>query len=152
MQNPDSDSSRHTAGAAIALSANGLYPLYQLGLKNAINEVTTEIASLKISRASCIPPLELSQDIRTTVPSVHRSLNCITNSTWSQELPTSIRVIERRALQSLLLDQVAQLGGRIVWKKKFESIESLASGATKLRYHDMTDTVVDLLVGWTRAI
>ena len=147
LRNPRSTTSLHTAGAAVAISPNGLYPLYQLGLKDAIVERSTELTGLKLWRATGVTPLGLDQDVRDAVPSDHKSLNGHRNVGWSQELGTSIRVIERRDLQSLLLARLAHLGGEIVWNKKLESAESLEGGATKLTFNDTTNQVVDLLVG-----
>lgn len=48
-------------------------------------------------------------------------------------------MIERRHLQSLLLDRGAQLGGEVVWDEKLESVQDLESGATKLSFNDNTD-------------
>jgi 2-polyprenyl-6-methoxyphenol hydroxylase-like FAD-dependent oxidoreductase len=147
LQDPDSKTSVHTAGAAVALSPNSLYPLYQLGLKDIINETSTELTGLRLWRASCGAALRVDQDVRDAVPSGYKYLNSHRNVGWSQELGTSIRVIERRHLQSLLLNRVAHLGGEIVWNKKLDSLESLESGATKLTFNDTKNEIVDLLVG-----
>jgi hypothetical protein len=114
VQSPDSERSLQTAGAAIGLLTNGLYPLYQLGLKDAINGMSAELSEVRLWRASCSPPLKSGRDVRDVVPSGYRYLNYNRNSGWSEELQTNLKMIERRHLQSLLLDRVAQLGGEVV--------------------------------------
>lgn len=48
VQSPDSERSLQTAGAAIGLLTNGLYPLYQLGLKDAINGMSAELSEVRL--------------------------------------------------------------------------------------------------------
>jgi 2-polyprenyl-6-methoxyphenol hydroxylase-like FAD-dependent oxidoreductase len=58
VQSLESAKSLETAGAAVAVSVNGLYPLHRLGLKDAINEMSTEVSGVNIWRASGLTPLK----------------------------------------------------------------------------------------------
>src|SRR4051794_16524247 len=43
--------SSYAAGAAVALTSNALFPLYELGLRDALHEVSCETTSINIWRA-----------------------------------------------------------------------------------------------------
>jgi 2-polyprenyl-6-methoxyphenol hydroxylase-like FAD-dependent oxidoreductase len=50
-------------GAAVALTSNALFPLYELGLKDALNAISCETQRILISR-SLYPSVEVRVEVR----------------------------------------------------------------------------------------
>lgn len=137
----------HTAGAAVALSANGLSPLYELGLRGAIDEMSCEFTGASIWRAYHGPEVGIGQNVNAVEPGKYKYLNGSRNPSWAADLQTNMRIIERRHLQSLLLDRIYQLGGEVFWNKRVERLVKLKTGAVKVTFGDEDEIVADLLVG-----
>lgn len=74
-QNADGNAVLWTAGATVALSVNWLYPLYALGFKDAVEQVSIGNARFKLWRTSRVVPLEQGQRVENAVASEHRLLN-----------------------------------------------------------------------------
>ncbi|KAH7348838.1 hypothetical protein BKA65DRAFT_397396 [Rhexocercosporidium sp. MPI-PUGE-AT-0058] len=136
--------SSYAAGAAVALTSNALYPLYELGLKDALHEVSSETTSINIWRAWAG-----NEESESGMVGPYKWYNIIRNPGWKAELGTNLRVVERRDLQRILLEKFEQLGGEIVWGKKLREIESSGDSSNSLRisFEDGTSVVTDLVVG-----
>ncbi|KAG4428927.1 hypothetical protein IFR05_015594 [Cadophora sp. M221] len=134
----------YAAGAAVALTSNALFPLYQLGLKDALHEVSSETTSINVWRA-----WSDSKGLKSGIAGPHKWYNIIRNPGWKAELETNLRVVERRDLQRLVLEKVKELGGEVVWNKKLKEIDSLgdSSSSLKLTFGDGTSVTTDLVVG-----
>ncbi len=120
---------RPSAGAAVGVFANGLYPLFNLGLRKAVDEAGSDFAAL------------------TLWGSDGGRLNGCSNPAWSNDLQTHAKYVERTKLRALLLDAVRERGGEIRWEKQARAYETLDTGATTIGFEDQSTTTVDLLVG-----
>jgi 2-polyprenyl-6-methoxyphenol hydroxylase-like FAD-dependent oxidoreductase len=132
-----------SAGAAVALFSNGLFPLYNLNLRASLDVASSEMSCLTIWRSdygSRSPDGSLE-------PGKCHQLNSCTNPTWNQELQTGARAIERQTLQRLLVSEYLQRGGEVQWGKNAVSFSRQDSGQIRVLFSDGTDAVVDLLVG-----
>ncbi|KAJ7356750.1 hypothetical protein DFH08DRAFT_922079 [Mycena albidolilacea] len=107
-----------SAGAAVALFSNGLFPLYNLNLRAPLDVASSEMSCLTLHKL-----------------------------TWNQELQTGARAIERQTLQRLLVSEYLQRGGEVQWGKNAVSFSRQDSGQIRVLFSDGTDAVVDLLVG-----
>ena len=125
----------HTAGAAVSLFPNGLFPLYELGLKDSLHAISCEMQRLSIWRGD--------------LEGHHQFYNTSVNAGWAADLKTCPRVFERQPLQNLLLKRVKELGGQVCWGRKIESIDDLRNGGhgSKVRFTDGESTGLDLLIG-----
>ncbi|KAK5993034.1 hypothetical protein PT974_06461 [Cladobotryum mycophilum] len=131
---PGLENGKHRAGATVSLFANGLYPLYQLGLRGAIEKYGYEYDALSTWRGS--------------LDGSYRQISRMPNAMWSNDLQTGVRYFERHALQGLLLDKMRELGGQDVsWGKKATGYQALGDGKTRIRFADGGVLDVDLLVG-----
>ncbi|KAF4629564.1 hypothetical protein G7Y89_g8578 [Cudoniella acicularis] len=137
-----------TAGAAVAIGPNGLYPLYQLGLRDAMEKMSCDFSggSFWRSRTPLIS-LKDGEDVRNAVRGEWRFLNRASSPTWSEGMQSSMRIIERRHLQSLLLEKVQKLGGEVKWESKLENIESFPNRKPKVSFRGKGEVEFDLLVG-----
>lgn len=124
---------KNRAGASVGLFSNGLYPLYRLGLEDVVKKRGYECG--KMSTWSC------------DYEGGHKRLSTQANVMWSHELQTGVMYFERRALQSLLVEKVKELGGDVFWAKKTTGFDALTNGQTRVHFADGTDVAVDLLVG-----
>lgn len=138
---------RETAGAAIGMSPNGFYPLYQLGLREDIERISTDIAGLSTWRVSCSVSDQALRRVEDAVPGLHELLSRGENVAWAEDVQSNMRAMERRRLRSVLLDRVASLGGEMVWNKRLQSLETLPTGTTKLVFEDQQRAVHHLVVG-----
>ncbi|KAJ7037525.1 hypothetical protein C8F04DRAFT_1092754 [Mycena alexandri] len=129
-----------SAGAAVALFSNGLFPLYNLGMRVPLDAASTEMSSLTVWRAGYGSPDGLSIGR-------YKKLNSCNNPSWNRELQTSARAIERDALQRLLVSEYVARGGDMQWSKNATAFSRLESGQIQVRFADGSTTVVDLLVG-----
>ena len=123
----------HTAGAGVGLFPNGLFPLYELGLRDQLHSISSHSPRLSIWRGG----LDGS--------STHR--NTLINATWDADLQTGARAVERRRLRSLLLQHFQNLGGKIHWGKKVQSIKNRENGRVNVTFANGEATEVDLLIG-----
>lgn len=124
----------HRAGATVGLFANGLYPLYQLGLRDAIDQAGFECRSMSVWDCDGAG----ASEFRLTQPNVM----------WSHGLQKGVFYFERRRLQSVLLDKVRELGGEEVsWNRRAVGVETLPSGRTRVTFDDGQSVDLDLLVG-----
>lgn len=130
---PSASDERQRAGATVGLFANGLYPLYQLGLQDAIRQRGFECGQLSTWKCDSHGAKEM--------------LNTQASAMWSHDLQTGVVYFERWALQSLLLDKVAELGGSVSWDKKAVAFDTLQDGRTAVTFEDGQTVTVDLLVG-----
>ncbi|KAF7560629.1 hypothetical protein G7046_g3497 [Stylonectria norvegica] len=126
-------SHRNRAGATVGLFANGLYPLYRLGLEDAIRQRGFECGSL----------MTWNSDYSGT----SERLSTQANAMWSSDLQTGVIYFERHALQALLVERVKELGGAVSWEKKAVDFHSLHNGQTRIDFADGTNESADLLVG-----
>lgn len=133
----DSSDSRsklsYAAGAAVALTSNALFPLYELGLKNELNKISAETTSIKVWRSWS--------------NGSHKWYNVIRNPGWTQDLETNLRVVERKDLQRILLCKIQQLDGEVVWNKELKEIQSQDDGPLKVLFDDGAEIETDLVVG-----
>lgn len=147
---PD-DSNQQSAGAAIAISANGLYPLYQLGLKEAIENESNDMQGLTMWRiyhdAGICRDGDVGKKVEEVEASGHKRLSRAENMSWSSELQTNMRLMERRKLVSLLTQAVIQKGGQVLWNKKLSVLQNLPHGRTSAIFEDGENEEIDLLVG-----
>lgn len=134
--------SSYAAGAAVALTSNALYPLYQLGLKDDLHKVSSETKIINIWRS-----WDNKDSVEKEQPWPHKWLNNIKNPNWNAEFETNLRVVERRDLQGILLDHFQGLGGEIVWNKKLRAIERQHKRGLQLLFEDESVYETDLLVG-----
>ncbi|PVH78994.1 FAD/NAD(P)-binding domain-containing protein [Cadophora sp. DSE1049] len=139
--------SSYAAGAAVALTSNALFPLYELGLRDALHEISSETTNINIWRAWSGSARVLGDDDVKVGP--HKWYNIIRNPGWKAELGTNLRVVERRELQRILLERLKELGSEVVWGKKLIEIEELrnAEKSLKLVFEDGTSVTTDLVVG-----
>lgn len=131
----------YAAGAAVALTSNALYPLFQLGpeFRTELEQISAECKSIGIWRAWASGKGE--------------RWNRIVNPGWKSDLGTNLRVVERRFLQDLLLRWVVERGGRVVWGRKLVGVEEEEGegegegGAVRISFEDGTVEKCGLLVG-----
>ncbi|WYZ37878.1 hypothetical protein EsH8_II_001384 [Colletotrichum jinshuiense] len=148
---PANSNHRQRAGASVALLPNGLYPLFNLGLVQALRRHGHECDDLTLWSGPS------SLDHVPDAPLTH--LKTMVNGMWSHDMQMGAMYFERASLQSLLVDRVRELGGEVRWSKKairFEPLSSSASagtssanhrGQTRVTFADGTHFDVDLLVG-----
>jgi FAD-dependent urate hydroxylase len=142
-------------GAAVALTSNALFPLYELGLKDALNAISCETQRILISRSFPSSPSPQSQEQNRPAPvcasesrSGGKQLNQILHPNWHSDLSTCLRVVERVALQSLLLDRVRELGGEIVWERSLRWVERVGDGeGVKMLFQGGIEERAGLVVG-----
>lgn len=123
----------YAAGAAVALTSNALFPLYQLGLREALDRVSCETTRICIWRA--------------WDAGKHKYLQQINNPNWQEDLGTNLRVVERADLQRLVLEKVRELGGEVVWGKKVSNLQSVNGGRVTVCFEDGGEVHADLVVG-----
>jgi FAD-dependent urate hydroxylase len=122
-------------GAAVALTSNALYPLYSLSLKSSLNAISCETERIQIWRAW-----------NSKGKAGGTYLNQISSPNWQEDLGTCLRVVERGALQQLLLNRVKELGGEIFWGMRVRGLETVDRGV-KVRFEGGEEAVVALVVG-----
>jgi FAD-dependent urate hydroxylase len=105
-----SGSTRTSGGAAVALTSNALYPLYQLGFRKELDAISCATERIQIFRA-----YPANQN---AVP-MGKYLNQILSPNWKEDLGTCLRVVERASLQSILLGRVRELGGEVLYDMRF---------------------------------
>jgi FAD-dependent urate hydroxylase len=131
---PDAHSkATYAAGAAVALTSNALYPLYALGLREALDAISCETTRVKIWRA--------------WHGGKHRYCQQLSNPNWQEDLATNLRVVERAGLQRLVLERVEELGGQVVWEKKLSDVKTVTGGGVRLCFAGGEEAVADLVVG-----
>jgi 2-polyprenyl-6-methoxyphenol hydroxylase-like FAD-dependent oxidoreductase len=133
--NRDRDRAITSGGAAVALTSNALYPLYSLGLQSSLNAISCETERIQIWRAW-----------KSKGKAGGRYLNQINSPNWQEDLGTCLRVVERGALQQLLLDKVKELGGEVVWGMRVRSLETVDRGV-RVCFEGGEEAVVALVVG-----
>ncbi|KAJ6501505.1 hypothetical protein C8R47DRAFT_1107639 [Mycena vitilis] len=132
-----------SGGAAVALFSNGLFPLYNLDLRDSLDAASAELSALTIWRSG-YGSNSPDGSIR---PGKYSKLNSCSNPTWNGELQTNARAIEREALQRLLVTEYLRRGGEVRWGKKAVSFSRQESGQMQVLFSDGSEAVVDLLVG-----
>jgi FAD-dependent urate hydroxylase len=124
----------YAAGAAVALTSNALFPLYELGLREEIDKVSAECEGIKIWRFW--PGHSLKR------------YNEVVNPGWKKDLGTNLRVVERRDLQAVLLEAFKRRGGRVEWGRKLVSVREEEGGGVQLKFEGVEAGVsADFLVG-----
>jgi FAD-dependent urate hydroxylase len=122
-------------GAAVALTSNALYPLYSLGLQSSLNAISCETERIQIWRA-----------YNSKRKAGGRYLNQINSPNWQEDLGTCLHVVERGALQQLLLDRVRELGGEVFWGMRVRGFETVDRGV-KVCFEGGEEAVAALVVG-----
>ncbi|KAH6665949.1 hypothetical protein B0J14DRAFT_203965 [Halenospora varia] len=127
--------SRYTlaVGAAVALTSNALFPLYELGLREELDKISCETELIKIWRAG--------------MKGVGKYLNSIVNPGWKADLGTNLRVVERKDLRGLLLSKIERLGGEVRWGRKLLEVKTVVGGKVMLTFEDGIEEGGDLVVG-----
>ncbi|KAH8596628.1 hypothetical protein B0O99DRAFT_593433 [Bisporella sp. PMI_857] len=144
-ENPTSETLQ-TAGAAVAISPNGLFPLYELGLRYAVEENSCEPPKLRIWRSGYGDPG--SGDIKdANAENFHLLYSGAKNAYWNKDIRTGMRTMERRHLQSLLLARLRELGGEINWGMRLTHIKELDNNKIDITFQSGQSRRVDLLVG-----
>ena len=124
----------HTAGAAVGIFPNGLFPLYELGLRERLDAISSEgVSFCSIWRGD--------------LHGKHRWYNTLLNAGWDAQLKTGPRAVERRRLRDMLLARFVELGGEILWERKVDSIAAVDGGPIHLSFAGREAVKVDLLVG-----
>jgi FAD-dependent urate hydroxylase len=123
----------YAAGAAVALTSNALYPLYRLGLRDALDSVSCETERIRIWRA--------------WDAGKHKYLQQINNPNWQEDLGTNLRVVERVDLQRLVLERASELGGEVVWGKRVSGLKSVDGSGVTVCFEDGGEVHADLVVG-----
>ena len=123
----------HTAGAAVGIFSNGLYPLFELGLRPDLEEFSCEMADLDVWRGN--------------LKGQHRLFNNLKNAGWDAELRTCPRIFERQRLRDSLLRYVLQLGGEIKWDAKVRGVRAREKERPHISLENGETVTVDLLVG-----
>ena len=123
----------HTAGAGVGLFANGLFPLYELGLREHLHYISHDNPRLSVWRGG----LDGSKHY----------YNTLVNPTWDSELQTGARAVERKRLRDLFLQRFQDLGGEVSWQKKVQSLASQDNGQVSVTFTDGGSTICDLLIG-----
>lgn len=122
----------HRSGASVGVFANGLYPLYKLGLKDALRSRGVELADLAIWYGG----LDGSRE----------RLQRQGNPSWSEELGTGVMFYEWGGLREILLERVVALGGEVQWGREVVGVEARDGGAS-VEFADGGSEVADLVVG-----
>ncbi|KAH8647573.1 hypothetical protein BGZ60DRAFT_535248 [Tricladium varicosporioides] len=120
-------------GAAVALTSNALFPLYELGLREELDKISCETERIKIWR--------------TGMRGEGKYLNQIVNPGWKADLGTNLRVVERKDLRDLLLSKITELGGEVRYERKLLEVNREASGKIMLTFEDGIEEGGDLVVG-----
>ena len=128
----DHDTQRQSGGAAIALFGNGLYPLKQLRLLDAVKAASTQTSN------TCFWRIRHGH---------HRHLGTMTNSGLAEYLQTYILPMERRDLQSFILRRLRELGCETHWNYKIQRLKPLLGHRTGIGFSNSSDVDVDLVVG-----
>ena len=115
----------HTAGAAVGIFSNGLFPLYELGLREELDAISSEGTRLSLWRGS--------------LDGRYRFWNSYSNQCWDAGLKTCPRAVERRRLRDLLLARYQALGGEISWEKKVATVVFQDSGRIKVSFAKRRD-------------
>ncbi|KAL0941729.1 salicylate hydroxylase [Colletotrichum truncatum] len=131
------------AGASVGLFANGLHPLYSLGLGDVIKQHGYECDDVALWFSSVSP-----KDNGKSNELQH--IKTARNAFWSHDFQTGVMYFERANLQALLVNRVRELGGEVRWSKKavrFDAPSPPGRDQTRVSFADGTHTDVDLLVG-----
>lgn len=138
-----------SAGAAIGLSPNGLYPLYQLGLKKAIEEASYDMEGMSIWRVHHDDRREARDGERAGDAKAcpHKLLSRLVNLSWAEDVQSNMRVMERGKLMDLLNERVKDEGGEIQWGKRCQGLQDLGGGRTRVIFEDEGSAELDLLIG-----
>ena len=138
-----------TGGAAVALFPNGLHPLYKLGLKDAIAQATCDATGLSFWRASYGAPRRSIglNSVEASSPGAYKHYSTQNASNWAPDLQSSLRILERPQLQSLLVNRVRQLGGEIHWNKALHHLKQEQDGRISAIFNDGHVANFDLVVG-----
>ena len=123
----------HRSGASVGIFANGLYPLYNLGLKNVLLDRGVELKDLSIWYAGLDGAREMLQ----------RQMN----PTWSEDLGTGVMFYEWGGLREILLERVVELGGQLEWNRELVGVETLDGDQAVAQFADGSTEVADLVVG-----
>lgn len=123
----------HTAGAAVGIFPNGLFSLYELGIRTQFDEISCSLGQIDVWRGR--------------LDGSHHFYNSTLNQGWAADLQTCPRAVERHRLQALLLARVQELGGEVLWNKKAQFIKSLDTGRARVTFSDGESAEVDLLIG-----
>lgn len=123
----------HTAGAGVGLFPNGLFPLFELGLRQDLERISCEMADLDVWRG--------------TLTGNRTYYNSMKNAGWDAELQTCPRIVERRRLRELLLSRIVDLGGQVSWNKKASLVDVADEGRIQVKFEDGETAAMDLLIG-----
>ncbi|PKS10117.1 hypothetical protein jhhlp_001867 [Lomentospora prolificans] len=121
------------AGASVGLFANGLFPLRQLGLADALKSRGFECGDLSLWQAS--------------LDGSHEKLHTQVNPTWSHEMQAGVMYYEWAGLREILLERVIELGGEMKWDTEVVDIQAPGAGPITLGLRGGKEEAADLLVG-----
>ena len=123
----------HTAGASLGIFSNGLFPLFQLGLRADLERIGVQMAEIEV----------WSGDLKGN----HTLWNTLRNQGWDPDLESSVMVFERSRIRDLLLSRVANSGGSVQWHKKVVGVAATEHSRPRLQFNDGDSEEVDLLIG-----
>lgn len=123
----------HRSGASVGIFANGLYPLYKLGLKDALRQKGIELADLSIWYCG--------------LDGTREKLQRQMNPTWSEKLGTGTMFYEWGDLREILLQRIVELGGEVEWGRELVGVEALGDGTVAVQFRDGQKELADLVVG-----
>ena len=123
----------HTAGASLGIFPNGLFPLFELGLREALEAISSQMEELQVWRGD--------------LNGSHALYNTMRNQGWDSDLQSSVQVFERSRLRDTLLARVSQLGGEIHWQKKVRQVKATEASRPSVQFEDGETAENDLLVG-----
>lgn len=122
----------HRSGASVGIFTNGLYPLYKLGLKDALRARGVELADLSIWYSG--------------LDGAREKLQRQMNPSWSEDLGTGVKFYEWGDLREILLQKVIELGGEVEWGREAIGVEE-SGGAAAVQFEDGKREAADLIVG-----
>ncbi|KAJ1568462.1 hypothetical protein HK405_001735, partial [Cladochytrium tenue] len=116
---PDVDAARGAGGAAVAVFPNGLHPLYRLGLRAAVDEVSRELGSTSFWRA-----LNRGGVGGNGTGVKLQQLSRSENASYARDLDTAGRYVARDELRDVLLGAVRERGGEVVEGARVVGVEA----------------------------
>jgi 2-polyprenyl-6-methoxyphenol hydroxylase-like FAD-dependent oxidoreductase len=121
--------------------------MYQLGLKTRIEEASSSMRGLQLWRVYHEGNDAPEGRVEEAEKCKFKHFGRAEHTSWSTELETDMRLMERSKLMELLNQKVNEVGGEIQWGKKLKGLEALERGRTKAIFEDNNTVDLDLVVG-----